>query len=76
MESKFYKYNIVKCHPNLLEEKLNEEGEKGWEFVVLAIEQVMVQKKITEFVNAQPQIETLYVLIFKKEFTPLSVKTN
>lgn len=34
-----YEYNIIKCHPNLLEEKLNEEGKKGWKFSFLTGEQ-------------------------------------
>jgi hypothetical protein len=76
MEQKYYKYNIIKCHPNLLEEKLNEEGEKGWDFVSLVIEQSMIQKKITEFINAQPEIVTNYCLIFKKEYVAFPETTK
>jgi hypothetical protein len=60
-----YEYLTIKCDPGLLEEKLNENGKFGWDFSVLAIEQILVKQEIQLAFN-QPQIKTLYVLIFKR----------
>ena len=57
-------YNIVKCHPNLLEEKLNENGLQGWDFVTLVIEQSKSEKLITD--SNPVRIITNYCLIFKR----------
>jgi hypothetical protein len=57
-------YNIVKCHPNLLEEKLNENGLLGWEFITLVIEQSKSEKLITD--SNSVRIITNYCLIFKR----------
>lgn len=66
-----YEYLTIKCHPNLLEEKLNENGLFNWEFVTLVIEQQMIQHpppSIHSFSTQQkpPEVITMYMLIFKR----------
>jgi hypothetical protein len=57
-------YLVVKCHPNVLEEKLNENGKFGWMLSTISMEQQVIEKKITSFGQNPNEIIILLVLCF------------
>lgn len=63
---KKFEYHTTECKPEELFEILNDEGAKGWEFVLLLTKQMMYENKLS-ISNDTPKVLTLYVLIFKRE---------
>jgi hypothetical protein len=61
-----YEYNIIKCQPERLEEKLNEEGKKGWKFRQLSMEQQIVKSSIQSFGVPENRVINVLVIIFEK----------
>jgi hypothetical protein len=62
-----YDYIVVKCHPNLLEEKLQEQGKLGWKYIGLSVEVTQVNESV--FTGKMPQMIPNYALIFEKLIT-------
>jgi hypothetical protein len=60
-----YETKIIKSHPNLFEEKLEEAYKDNWRFIYLFMEQQVIQSTILS--GQQPQVVTNYVMIFERE---------
>jgi hypothetical protein len=59
-----YETKVVKSHPNLFEEKLEQEYKEGWRFIYLFMEQQVIQSTILS--GEKPTVITNYVMIFER----------
>jgi hypothetical protein len=62
-----FETKVIKSHPNLFEEKLDEAYKDNWRFIYLFMEQQVIQSTILS--GEKPTVITNYVLIFEREIT-------